>query len=185
MIHTGATLNQRTLEHDEIYLDIETLRLSYEVPGGWSSISKFGIAVAVTWDLSNGLRRWFEEDALALVRELESYPRIITFNGDRFDLEVLRGYASGHSLHLRSLDLLKDLHGRLGFRVKLDQLAEGTLGRRKTGTGLDAVAWWRAGKKEKVCKYCEADVGLLVELVRYARQNGHVIVNGAPLKVRW
>jgi hypothetical protein len=32
----------------EIFFDIETLRLWYEVEGGWSNITKFGLAVAVT-----------------------------------------------------------------------------------------------------------------------------------------
>src|ERR1017187_4747835 len=41
----------------EIYLDIETLRLSTEVPGGWSSIEKFGLAVAVTWDIDGQFSR--------------------------------------------------------------------------------------------------------------------------------
>ena len=37
----------------EIYLDIETLRLSHEVEGGWANIRQFGVAVAVTWDKDN------------------------------------------------------------------------------------------------------------------------------------
>src|SRR5574337_86628 len=155
----------------EIYLDIETLRLSYEVSGGWSSIRQFGLAVAVTWDEENGFRRWFEPDAGRLIAELEKFPRIITFNGEGFDLEVLRGYDPTHKLHHRSLDLLVDLKTKLGYRVKLDQVAAETLGQAKTGTGEEVVAWWRAGMKAKVCKYCENDVQLLVELVGFARKN--------------
>jgi len=34
----------------DIFFDIETLRLSHEVEGGWSNIARFGLAVAVTWD---------------------------------------------------------------------------------------------------------------------------------------
>ena len=49
----------RGLFDREIYLDIETLRLSHEVDGGWSNIRGFGMAVAVTWDKENGFRRWF------------------------------------------------------------------------------------------------------------------------------
>ncbi len=37
----------------EIYFDVETLRLSHEVEGGWSNIARFGLAVAVTWDAQN------------------------------------------------------------------------------------------------------------------------------------
>ncbi len=79
----------------EIFFDIETLRLSHEVDGGWSNIARFGLAVAVTWDEQNRFRRWFEPDAKALITELEQFDRIVSFNGDRFDFEVLRGYHPG------------------------------------------------------------------------------------------
>ena len=169
----------------EIYLDIETLRLSYEVSGGWSNIRAFGLAVAVTWDEENGSRRWFEPDAERLIAELEKFPRIITFNGERFDLEVLRGYIPTHTLHDRSIDLLAHLKEKLGYRVKLDQVAGETLARRKTGTGEEVVGWWRAGQKEKVCRYCENDVQLLVELVDFARRNGYVLVDRQQVRVTW
>src|SRR6202049_3169108 len=76
----------------EIFFDIETLRLSHEVEGGWSKIAQFGLAVAVTWDQQNRFRRWFEPDVKALIFELGRFARIVSFNGDRFDFEVLRGY---------------------------------------------------------------------------------------------
>ena len=76
----------------EIFFDIETLRLSHEVEGGWLNISQFGVAVAVTWDADSRFRRWFEPDVKALIEELSLFQRIISFNGDRFDFEVLRGY---------------------------------------------------------------------------------------------
>lgn len=169
----------------EIYLDVETLRLSHEVPGGWSNIRQFGLAVAVTWDQAHGFRKWFEQDAQNLVAELERFARIVTFNGERFDLEVLRGYVPDHRLHRKSLDLLVHLKSTLGFRVKLDQLAEATLGRRKTGSGEEVVSWWRAGKTDQVCRYCENDVQLLMDLVAFAREKGHVIVDFKRVPVNW
>jgi len=62
------------------------------VEGGWSNIAQFGLAVAVTWDSQNRFRRWFEPDAKHLISELAQYDRIVSFNGDRFDFEVLRAY---------------------------------------------------------------------------------------------
>ncbi|HEY4709774.1 MAG TPA: ribonuclease H-like domain-containing protein, partial [Candidatus Acidoferrales bacterium] len=105
----------------EIYLDIETLRLSHEVQGGWSNIPGFGVAVAVTWDKENNFRRWFEPDAKNLVAELETFTHVVTFNGNRFDLEVLRAYAPIDGLRRRSFDVHEELHRLLGHRVKLDQ----------------------------------------------------------------
>ena len=169
----------------EVFLDVETLRLSHEVKGGWSSIARFGLAVGVTWDPRNQFRRWFEPDVKSLVEELDRFDRIITFNGERFDFEVLRGYHQVDSLYDKSLDLLADLHSKLGFRIKLDDLAEETLGRMKTGDGLEVVRWWREGQREKACKYCENDVQLLVDLVKFAREKKYVVVNSRRLPVDW
>jgi DEAD/DEAH box helicase domain-containing protein len=169
----------------EIFFDIETLRLSHEVEGGWSNITQFGLAVAVTWDSQNRFRRWFEPDSKALISELGQFDRIISFNGDRFDFEVLRGYHPVDNLYPKSFDLLADLHRRLGFRIKLDDLAQETLGHRKTADGLEIVQWWREGRKEEVCKYCENDVQLLVDLMVFARQNKYVVVKSRRLPVDW
>jgi DEAD/DEAH box helicase domain-containing protein len=169
----------------EIYLDVETLRLSHEVPGGWSNIRQFGLALAVTWDAQRRFRHWFEEEAGQLVSELGRFSRVITFNGDRFDFEVLRAYASVEQLQTKSFDLLADLKRRLGHRVKLDNLASQTLGSTKSGSGLDAVAWWRAGDKDKVVEYCEKDVQLLIDLVAFARKNGYIVIGSQRVSVDW
>jgi DEAD/DEAH box helicase domain-containing protein len=169
----------------DIFFDIETLRLSHEVEGGWSNIALFGLAVAVTWDAGNRFRRWFEPDVKALIYELGRFARIVSFNGDRFDFEVLRGYHPVGNLVPKSFDLLADLHRRLGFRIKLDDLARETLGHQKSGNGLEIVQWWREGRKEEVCKYCENDVQLLVDLVEFARRKKYVVVNKRQLPVDW
>jgi len=169
----------------EIYFDIETLRLSHEVEGGWSNIARFGLAVAVTWDAQNAFRRWFEPDAAALISEMSTFDRIVSFNGDRFDFAVLGAYQPVRHLAGKSFDLLVDLHKRLGHRIKLDDLARETLGNQKTGDGLEIVQWWRDGRKEDVCKYCENDVKLLVDLVEFARRNKYVVVKSRQLPVDW
>jgi DEAD/DEAH box helicase domain-containing protein len=169
----------------EIYLDIETIRLSHEVDGGWGNIRAFGLAVAVTWDKDNAFRHWFEDDALKLIAELENYTRIITFNGNRFDFEVLRGYAPIANARERSFDVLEDLHKLLGHRVKLDKLAKDTLGAAKSGDGIQAVGWWRAGQKEKVAAYCEQDVAILRDVVEHGRAKGYVIISARQIRVEW
>jgi DEAD/DEAH box helicase domain-containing protein len=169
----------------EIYLDIETLRLSNEVEGGWGNVRAFGVAVAVTWDSDNRFRRWFEGDSKNLIAELETFTRIITFNGNRFDLEVLRAYAPVEGLRRLSFDVLETLHKQLGHRVKLDQLARDTLGRAKSGDGLQAVEWWRAGDKERVAAYCEEDVAILRDIVEHGRTKGYVVLASRQVPVAW
>jgi DEAD/DEAH box helicase domain-containing protein len=183
--HAMTQTNLFEIAPREIFFDIETLRLSHEVEGGWSNIARFGLAVAITWDAQNRFRRWFEQDAKALISELEQFDRIVSFNGDRFDFEVLRGYHPVDRLMGKSFDLLVDLTRRLGHRVKLDDLARETLVKQKTGDGLEIVQWWREGRKEEVCKYCENDVQLLVDLMEFARKKKYVVVKSRQLPVDW
>jgi DEAD/DEAH box helicase domain-containing protein len=163
----------------EIYLDVETQRLADEVPGGWENIRAFGLSVAVTWDEADGYREWYEADAGRLIGELRAFDRIVTFNGLRFDLEVLSAYGDVRQLRDKSLDLLQDLRRRLGFRVSLQTVAQATLGKGKTGSGLDAVKWWRSGDpalRQRVVDYCRTDVEILREIVTYGRREGFVKV---------
>ena len=163
----------------EIYLDVETQRLADEVQGGWDNIRAFGLSVAVTWDAAHDFREWYEDDAVRLIGELSGFERIVTFNGDRFDLEVLSAYGDVAALRQKSVDILRDLKRRLGFRVSLQAVAQSTLGRQKTGSGVDAVAWWRSGDpilRRRVADYCRMDVEILRELVAYGRREGFVKV---------
>ena len=163
----------------EIYLDVETQRLADEVQGGWDNIRAFGLSVAVTWDAAHDFREWYEDDAVRLIGELSGFERIVTFNGDRFDLEVLSAYGDVAALRQKSVDLLRDLKRRLGFRVSLQAVAQSTLGRQKTGSGVDAVTWWRSGDpilRRRVADYCRMDVEILRELVVYGRREGFVKV---------
>lgn len=169
----------------EIYLDIETLRLSHEVEGGWGNVRGFGLAVAVTWDKEHGFRRWYEGEAQQLVSEMEAFTHVVTFNGNRFDIEVLRAYAPVDRLRRISWDVHEELHKQLGHRVKLDQLAKDTLGAAKSGDGLQAVEWWRAGEKEKVAAYCEQDVAILRDVVEHGRAKGFVVVSSQRVSVKW
>jgi len=155
------------------------------VPGGWGNIPAFGLAVAVTWDRENSFRRWFEPDVGKLVAELESFTHVVTFNGNRFDIEVLRAYAPVEGIRRRSFDVHEDLYKQLGHRVKLDQLARDTLGTAKSGDGLQAVEWWRAGQKDRVAAYCEQDVAILRDVVEHGRAKGYVVVSARRVRVKW
>lgn len=161
----------------EIYLDAETQRLAEEVQGGWDNVRAFGLSVAVTWDAPSGYREWYEPDAGRLIGEMRAFDRVVTFNGLRFDLEVLSAYGDTRDLRGKSLDLLQDLKRRLGFRVSLQNLAQATLGKGKTASGLDAVNWWRSGDpalRQRVVDYCRMDVEILREIVAYGRREGFV-----------
>jgi DEAD/DEAH box helicase domain-containing protein len=97
---------------------------------------------------------------------------LIGFNSDSFDIPLLNRYYPGDLAHIRSLDLLSEVQKVLGRRIRLQSLAEATLGRGKTGEGLKAGEWWKEGKKDEVAKYCIEDVRLTRELYDYALAHG-------------
>jgi DEAD/DEAH box helicase domain-containing protein len=163
-----------------LVLDVETQFLSDEVPGGWTAVDKFRVALVVTWDEANGARVWFEEDTQRLLSEAEAYHPIVTFNGENFDFKVLSAYGSVDALYRKSRDMLKILRQRLGFRVKLDSLAMATLGRGKTGSGTEFIDWWRAGdpaSRQRAIDYCKMDVEITKDIYLFGRKHGYVLIS--------
>ncbi|MGH7378606.1 MAG: Zn-binding domain-containing protein, partial [Candidatus Methylomirabilales bacterium] len=155
-----------------LVLDVETQRSAEEV-GGWEHLDRMGLAVAVTHDLASGLSRvYLERDAPALVADLASADLVVGFNVRRFDYGVLQPYASLDLNTLPTLDMLEQIHSRLGFRLSLSHLAEATLQAAKTADGLQSLAWWKAGEIQKVIAYCSADVELTATLYRFGRGHG-------------
>jgi len=103
---------------------------------------------------------------------MESADIIVGYNSDHFDIPILNKYYAGDLTKIKSVDLLKEIKNVLGRRLKLDSIAEATLGKNKTGHGLDAVTWWKQGLFEKVRDYCLEDVRITNELYEYARKHG-------------
>ncbi len=108
-----------------------------------------------------------------------------------------------HLLDGRSLDLQLDLEARLGYRLGLNVLAQGTLRREKQGTAALAVIWYRlaaqlkqkyayalreandpegadraqelgAYYQQRLERYCATDVQLVRQLFEYGIQNRRV-----------
>ena len=99
-----------------------------------------------------------QEDFPRLWPILESADLLIGFNSEHFDLPLLNKYYSGDLAKIPQLDILKEIKTSYGRRMKLDQIAEGTLGVNKSGHGLDAPIWWKQGEYQKVIDYCLDDV---------------------------
>jgi DEAD/DEAH box helicase domain-containing protein len=162
---------------DFMVLDVETLRLADEVVGGWTNVEGFGVAVVVTWDEAHDMRTWFEEDVPRLLEEATRFNPIVTFNGENFDFRVLSALGNVDYLKRHSADLLVAISRKTGFRVKLDSLAKATLGRGKSGAGIDSVQWWREGQRQKVIDYCKMDVELTRDLYRFAKENRYLLID--------
>ena len=161
--------------------DVETLRLSYEVPGGWRRIRDFGLAVAVTIDDRGVRRSWEEPEAKALIEYLEGYPYVVGFNSLRFDCEVMTAYGPVDTLRERSLDLLAAIQSETGRRrgLSLQNIARTMFGQEKTlEDGTEAVRLWRTGRPEdrrRVIDYCTQDVALTRRILEFGIAHGHVL----------
>ena len=161
-----------TMTDDFLYLDVETQRLPLEC-GGFTraAIRGRGVAVAVTWRKANGgYRVYHEKDCPQLVADLKAAECVIGFNCLQFDYEIIRGHVPFS--HPRTLDLLNLINGILGFRVGLDALAKGTLGRKRASDGNSNTALWQAGNHSAVERNCQRDVSIIRSLHNFILTTG-------------
>ena len=105
---------------------------------------------------------------------LERTDLLVGYNSDHFDIPLLNKYYPGDLTRIKSLDIMHEVHAILGRRLKLDAIAEGTLGEKKSASGAQSLQWWRAGEIEKVREYCLKDVEITKKIFDHALQNGSV-----------
>jgi RNase_H superfamily len=142
-----------------VYFDLETQRTANDV-GGWDKKSDMGMSLGVTYSTNlNEYRIYTEKRVNDLVQQLLRADLVVGFNIVNFDYEVLMGYTIlDLPRHLRSLDLLVEVEKTLGNKLRLDNIAQATLGLGKTGDGVDAIKWWREKRLMEVAEYCCFDV---------------------------
>ncbi|MEK7227372.1 MAG: ribonuclease H-like domain-containing protein [Patescibacteria group bacterium] len=158
----------------KIVFDIETKNFFHDV--GSADPAKLDIALVAIHDSeTDNYSSYLENELGKLWPILERADMIIGFTSEHFDLPLLNKYYPGDLTKIKHLDILKEIKNTYGRRMKLDQLAEGTLGKHKSGHGSDATKWWSAGEVEKVRQYCIDDVRITKELYDYALQNQKLI----------
>lgn len=163
----------------KIVFDIETKNVFQDV--GSNNPADLSISVVGLYEYENDTySTFFEEELPKLWSIIENTDIFITFNGDHFDIPILNKYYSGDLFRIKSVDLLKEIQKSAGRRVKLDQVAEGTLKINKSGHGLDAIRWWKEGKMEELKKYCLDDVRITKDIYEYALKNGRIFFKEGP-----
>ena len=156
-----------------VTFDIETSNEFADV--GSSDPSKLSISVVGIHDsVTNEYTAYLEHELPQLWKILEQTDILVGYNSDHFDIPLLNKYYPGDLTRVKSLDLMKEIYDVLGRRLRLDAIAEGTLGEKKSGQGLQALEWWRQGLVEKVKEYCLKDVELTKKLCEYALANGGI-----------
>jgi len=158
----------------KIVFDIETKNFFSEV--GKNDPALLDIALVAIYDSeTDAYSSYLEEELVRLWPIIERADMLIGFNSDHFDIPLLNKYYPGDLTKIRSLDILKEIKNVYGRRMRLDQLAEGTLGKNKSGDGSDAMNWWKSGDVERVRAYCINDVRLTKELYDYALVNHKLV----------
>ncbi len=153
-----------------VTFDIETI-------GGFSrgvwNINDLEMTICCTHDsATDSYDTFLKEDLPRLWKLFEQADVLVGFNSDHFDIPILNKYYPGDLSTMRSIDLLAEITNVLGRRVKLDAVAEGTLGAKKSGSGLDAMHWWKEGNIKKLREYCLKDVEITKKVFDYAVKRG-------------
>ncbi|HTK33272.1 MAG TPA: ribonuclease H-like domain-containing protein [Candidatus Paceibacterota bacterium] len=156
-----------------ITFDIETKNIFQDV--GSNDPVDLDISVVCIHDsLDDSYKSFLEGDLSKLWPIIEHADALVTWNGDHFDIPLLNKYYPGDLTKIKSLDLMREVQLKLGRRLKLDTVAEATLGVKKSGHGLEAVEWWKTGEIEKIIKYCIDDVKITRQIYDYALQHKHL-----------
>lgn len=154
----------------KIVFDIETKNTFQEA--GSNNPADLDISVVCIYDYEKDkYDSYLEKDFKNLWPIIEKADMLIGFNSEHFDTPLLNKYYPGDLTKIKSLDILKEIKNSLGRRIKLDTIAEATLGKKKTGHGLEAIAWWKNGEVDKIIKYCLEDVKITKEVYEYALKN--------------
>jgi len=165
---------------NEAVLDIETQNTFRDVGKYDHTLLKISL-VGVYFYETDTFEAFRENELSKLWPRLERLDRLIGYNIDDFDLPVMNNYYPGDITRLPTLDILAEIEKKVGFRVKLDDVVQATLGTAKSGNGLMAVEYFRTGEWDKLQEYCLQDVrvtrdlyehGLKAQTVRFKDRMG-------------
>ena len=159
---------------ERLVLDLETQRDFAEVEG--RKLELLGVSCAGVYSYQEDRYEAYLEADLAakLAPRLAAAELLIGFNIRRFDLPVLAPYLPYPVTAIPVLDIMEEIVKNLGHRLSLDTLAQATLGRGKSGSGLDALRWFKEGRFDLITTYCLDDVKLTKELYDYGKQHGRL-----------
>ncbi len=113
---------------------------------------------------------------------IEQADVLVGYNSDHFDIPLLNKYYPGDLSKIKSIDIMASIRESLGKRLKLDSVAQATIGAKKMGNGLMAIKWWREGDIASIKKYCKQDVKVTKELFEYALANQKIFYKDGTKK---
>lgn len=158
---------------NEIVLDIETQNSFDDVGKYDPSLLKVSLVGLYSY-ATDSYTSYLEHELPEMWKVLEGADRIIGYNLFGFDYQVLNTYYAGDLSTFPTLDIMKVIEKQIGFRIKLDAVAHGSLGTGKSGNGLQAIEFFRRGEMDKLREYCLQDVKVTKEVYEYGLKNSNV-----------
>jgi DEAD/DEAH box helicase domain-containing protein len=157
--------------YKKIVLDLETQK-SFEEVGGRGKNHLLKVSVCGIYDYAQDKYLIYEESELPkLAPLLQAADQIIGFNIKNFDFAVLQPYMNFDLATVPYYDILEEIEKSIGHRIKLESVAQGTIGSGKSGNGLEALLYYRNGRMDLLKKYCLDDVRVTKEVYEYALKN--------------
>ncbi|HEU4677284.1 MAG TPA: ribonuclease H-like domain-containing protein [Candidatus Paceibacterota bacterium] len=157
-----------------VVFDLETQNIFSDV--GSNDPSDLDVSVGSAYDSGTDTYTTVTVDELHKLWPIfEQADLLVGYNSDHFDIPLLNKYYPGDLTTIKSVDLCSAVKDSLGKRLRLDSLAQATLGSKKSGNGLMAIKWWREGDIASIKKYCEQDVKITKGIFEYALQNGKLL----------
>ena len=159
-----------------VYFDLETQKTAADV-GGWNHKDKMLMSVGVTYSTARDSYQIYPESRVEdLIVELQRADLVVGFNVEKFDYGVLMGYTIlDLPTSLQTLDMLLAVEAKIGHRLKLEALAQASLGVGKIADGLDAIRWYREGKLLEIAEYCCFDVKVTKLVHEFGAKHGHLL----------
>ncbi len=158
-----------------VVFDLETQNTFNEV--GSANPADLDISVGCVYDSeSDSYTSATHEELHKLWPVIERAEVLVGYNSNHFDIPLLNKYYPGDLNLIKSIDLLEDIKNAFGKRVRLDLVAQATLGTKKSANGLQAIKWWREGDIASILKYCKKDVEITKQLFEYMLTNKKVFV---------
>ena len=114
-----------------IVFDLETQNIFQEV--GSNEPADLDISVATLYDSSTDKYTTATIDNLEILWPIiEVADALVGYNSNHFDIPLLNKYYPGDLTRIKSIDLLEAIRESLGRRLRLDSVAEATIGAKKS-----------------------------------------------------
>ncbi len=189
----GSDLSPASLfqnHKDFLVVDIETKTL-VDAVGGWKNFKQLEVSVACAYDSKTQTFSSYTEDQLGKLVELCKERLLVGYNLVGFDLPILEKYGLPPINELDVFDIMLDIHNVSGWKfVKLEKIAQATLGTGKSADGLMAVEWWKQGLVDKIIEYCLKDVEVTRDVFLHGLNQGYIEImkadeSKARFNVNW